>query len=225
MPTTNNNRQNVGTANDRRSDDEPMIVATKALNNKESEDQGDEATYLGLLSRNRPFRLYMLSYVITHTGEYLTYISSIALTEELLKLSGTTSRTTISSLVVVRLLPNVLLSPFGGLLADGRDRRTSMIILDLLGAISPLLFLLALHFQSIPVIFIVTFIQQCIAGLYEPCRSAIISLLVTEENHLKKATTLAGLAWSIFTAVGSSLGGFVLTWLGFKACFFFPAVT
>ena len=211
MPATNKSNDD---ANNQRND-EKLSSATGALNNKKD----DEATYFKLLCRNRPFRLYITSYVITHTGEFLTYIASIALTEELLSTAGTTSRTTISILVVVRLLPNVLLSVLGGILADGRDRRESMILLDILGAISPLLFLVAMHFQSIPLIFAVTFIQQCIAGLYEPCRSAIIPLLVPEEDYLKKATTLAGLAWSIFTAVGSSLGGFVLTWFGFKACF------
>ena len=179
----------------------------------------EEATFLGLLQSNRCFRLYMLSYVITHMGEWLTYIASIALAEELLDQQGITSRTTISVLVVVRLLPNVLLSPFGGILADGRDRRESMILLDVLGAITPLLFLVAMSFQSIPIIYLVTFLQQCISGLYEPCRSSIIPQMVPEENYLKKATTLAGLAWSIFAAVGSSLGGMVLTWFGFKACF------
>jgi dTMP kinase len=104
-------------------------------------------------------------------GEWFTYIASIALAEKILGSRGASSRTTISILVVVRLVPNVLLSPIGGILADGRDRRHSMIFLDVIGALSPLLFFVAMHYESIGVIYLVTFLQQCISGLYEPCRS------------------------------------------------------
>lgn len=145
----NGNNKQYGSLADERTKKEAVLT----------EDE-DEATFLKLLQRNREFRLYILSYVTTHMGEWLTYIASIALAEELLTQQGISSRTTISILVVVRLLPNVLLSPFGGILADGRDRRESMIFLDVVGAISPLLFLLAMHFQSIPLIYLVTFLQQ-----------------------------------------------------------------
>ena len=200
-------------------------VSTVEGDDGENSYEEDEASFLGLMKNYRCFRLYLLSYIITHCGEWFTYIASITLAEKLLGAAGTTSRTTISILVVVRLLPNVLLAPFGGILADGRDRRESMIFLDIIGAISPLLFFFAMYFESIGVIYLVTFIQQCISGLYEPCRSAIIPLLVPEEEYLKKATTLAGLCWSLFAAVGSSLGGLVLTLFGFKACFILDSLT
>jgi MFS family permease len=194
-------------------------VKAKATNDAMEE----EATYWNLLKKNRPFRLYLASYCITHSGEWLTYIASISLAEEFLNDAAASSRTTISILVVVRLLPNVLLSPFGGILADGRDRRESMIILDILGSFCPLLFLVAMHFRSIPIIYFVTFVQQCVTGLYEPCVSSILPMMVADmprsDDYLKKATTLAGLSWSLFMAVGSSLGGLVLTMFGFRACF------
>ena len=200
------------------------------------------ATYYNLLKFHRQFRLYILSYIITHIGEWFSYIASIALVEELLgqrssvddgiqnengpqSQSQSSSRTTISILVVVRLLPNVLLSPLGGLLADAGDRRHSMIALDVLGAITPLLFFLAMQFQSIHIIYVVTFLQQCIAGMYEPCRSSMIPMMITDQEYLKKATTLSGLCWSVFAAVGSTLGGFALTALGFQACFLLDSCT
>lgn len=192
----------------------------KPKNNHES-----DATYMKLLLRNRNFRLYLISFTVTHVGEWFTYIASIALAEELLGSAATASRTTISILVVVRLLPNVLLSPFGGILADGRDRRESIIFLDVIGAITPLLFFFAMYFESICLIYVVTFLQQCIAGLYQPCRMALIPLLVPEEAYMKKATTMAELSWSVFAAVGSSLGGLVLTAFGFRTCFILDSLT
>ncbi|CAB9505976.1 Pfam:DUF894 [Seminavis robusta] len=189
----------------------------------------EEATYWNLMKKNRAFRLYICSFIITHMGEWLTYIASIALAEEFLTDTGTTSRTTISILVVVRLLPNVFLSPFGGILADGADRRKTMILLDILGSICPLFFLVAMYYRSILIIYLVTILQQTISGLYEPCVSAILPLMVADmpqsDNYLKKATTIQGLSWSLFAAVGSALGGVVLTYLGFRACFFLDSCT
>jgi len=44
-------------------------------------------------------------------------------------------------------------------------------------------------------------------------------LLVPSEEELKKATTMAGLAWSVMAAFGSATGGFLVTLLGLRACY------
>jgi hypothetical protein len=65
-------------------------------------------------------------------GEWLTNIASIKLID---KLHGDNmSRTAISLLVTIRLMPSVLFSPAGGASTDSRDRRESMITLELVGA-------------------------------------------------------------------------------------------
>lgn len=91
--------------------------------NAPGQDNEDNATYWGLLSTNREYRLLLSSYLITHCGEWLTYIASIDFIESQMQKSSTASRTAISILVAARLLPNVLLSLFGGTLADSCDRR------------------------------------------------------------------------------------------------------
>ena len=181
--------------------------------------QEPDSTYLGLLTTNREFRLLFTSYLITHMGEWLTYIATIDLIEGHLGSSSTTSRTVISWLVVVRLAPNVLLSCFGGILADSADRRKSMILLDLCGAICGLFFVVAYLMQSIPLIYFMTFVQQCIAGLYQPCNTSIIPLMVRNDEALKKATTLSGLAWSAMAAIGSAAGGYIVSAFGIQNCF------
>jgi len=216
-----------GTKPKRRSvDTTKQNLSSKKIQNKEAVDEDDvleeeETTYIQLLRKNRPFRLFMTSYIANHIGEWLTYIASISAIEEIQLVQGrrTTSRTAISALIIIRLTPNVILSPFGGIIADGLDRRKIMISLDLLGALVALLFILAVERQSISLIYLATFLQECFAGLYEPSRSAIIPLLVPSEEELKKATTMAGLAWSVMAAFGSATGGFLVTLLGLRACY------
>lgn len=183
-------------------------------------EDGDEVTYGVLYRRNRPFRLFLQSYIANHLGEWLTYLASISAIEQIQAAKGEQStQLAISLLIVIRLTPNVLLCPFGGVLADGWDRRKSMIILDLIGALVSLLFVLAFNCRSIPLIYLSTFLQECVAGLYEPSRSAIIPLLAEDEEELKKATTMAGMAYSVMAAVGSAAGGLLVSLLGIRGCY------
>ena len=206
----------------------------------------DILDYLHLLRTNRAFRLFLCSYVFGHMGEWFTYIASISLMERMLNsptgldvvlqgdddvtaamaAAATTggggggdndhSRTGIGVLVMIRLLPTVLLSPFGGVLADSRDRRKSMIVLDLIGACTPILFILATFLETsssidniwgVGMIYLATICQECVCALYEPCRTSIVPLLVTgNDNDLKKATTLTGVAWSAVAALAVTMG-------------------
>ncbi len=103
--------------------------------------------------------------------------------EQILGVKKARSRRYVSCLVVCRLLPNFVLIPFGGVLADARDRRHSMIMLDAIGAIAPLFYLAASYFRSIELIYMVTLLQASIAALYEPCRTSIIPLMVTGKKN------------------------------------------
>ena len=206
----------------------------------------DILDYWHLLQSNRAFRLFLCSYVFGHMGEWFTYIASISLMERMLNsptgLASMTgdddsndssseehSRTSIGILVMIRLLPTVLLSPFGGVLADSRDRRKSMIVLDLMGACTPVLFILATFMETstsidniygVAMIYLATVCQECVCALYEPCRTSIVPLLVTgNDGDLKKATTLTGVAWSAVAAFGSAAGGFATSYFGARVCF------
>lgn len=181
----------------------------------------EQLTYFRFLQNNGKFRLYLASYITNHMGEWMTYLASIAAIEEIqiARGSAVTSQLAISLLIVIRLSPTVLLSPFGGALADRYDRRKSMIFLDILGAIVAMLFVISVKYQSIGMLYVATWIQACVGGIYEPSRSAIIPLLVQNEEELQKATTLSGISWSFIAAFGSATGGFLVTWLGMRGCF------
>ena len=218
-----------------------------------------EVTYWSLVRDNRPYRLYLASYITNYFGKFqvgqilkvdlilnlnlcpilrfrkgvwLTYLSSLTaihyihasqqddLSEE------KNVNTAISYLVVVRLMTNFFFSPLGGVLADAFCRRKVMILLDLLGAISSFVFILAIAFKSIYMIYFATFLQQVFSGLYDPSRSALLPLLTkNDEAQMQKATILSGMAWSAVAALGSSLGGFIVSIIGLQACFVVDSLT
>lgn len=184
-------------------------------------------SYCELIRSNRRLRLFMSSYIANHIGEWLTYIASLSTIESIQLSQGMeiTSGGAISRLIILRLVPNVLFSPFGGILADGRDRRKVMISLDLIGAATVCIFLASVEMRSIGLIYAATFLQECVSGLYEPSRSAIMPMLVSDEEDMKRATTLSGLAWSSVAAFGAAFGGLLVRWFGVKTCFVIDCVT
>jgi membrane protein YqaA with SNARE-associated domain len=219
--TTSEKTTNAGGGTARRKSDAVNRVLEASKEEDDDNDDDDEVTYTQLLKRNRPFRLFMCSYIANSMGEWLTYLASISAIEKIQLDSGIqeTSSTAISALIIVRLTPTILLIPFGGVLADGRDRRETMIILDIIGAVVAWLFILALELQSIPMILLASFLQSCVAGLYEPSRSAIVPLLVPEDEGLKQATTLSGVAYALVATFGSASGGLFVSLFGIRTCY------
>ena len=134
----------------------------------------------------------MLSYLITHIGEWMTYIASISAIEKIHASNSNVSRLSISFLAILRLLPNAVFASVGGVLADSYDRRTILFVLDLIGAAIALVYILSYYCESIYGLYFSTFLQMTVAAIYVPSRSAIVPMLVAGEE-LKKANTIIGL--------------------------------
>ena len=190
-----------------------------------------------------------MSFLTNRFGEWLTYIASISAIASIEysnyshsqnhsssssssinddnDTTETTSGIVIGQLLLLRLVPNILLTPFGGVLADDHDRRIVMIVLDLVGAVVALAFMLAVYLESIPLIYVATFVQECATGLYSPSRAAITPLLVSkdQDDDLKKATTMIGMSWSAMAAFGSAAGGILVSSWGSYTCFLIDSLT
>ena len=199
-----------------------MVDTIGSDNNRRSD---NHVTYWSLIRDNEGFRYYLMSYLVTHAGEWFTYVATISCIEHIHNSNDTISRTSISILVSLRLLPSGLFSSIGGVLADTYDRKQIMFMLDLIGSLVALLFLLAYHMKSITALYIATTLQMTVAAIYEPSRCAIVSMLVDDEESLKKSITISELAWSVMTSVGSSLGGIATARLGIPACFFIDSIS
>ena len=137
-----------------------------------------------------------------------------------LKTISPDSQTALATLFILRLLPSVFASTLGGVIADIFDRRHGMIFLDISGAFVVMLYVPVVAYgKSLPMLYTVVFLQALIAALYEPVRQAILPMIVPEQDYLKKATTLTGIAWSTIAAIGSLSGGIIVSCMGPYVCF------
>ena len=165
------------------------------------------------------------SFHLSPKNRWFTYVASLSAIEQIHASHNTTSRTSISILVSLRLLPSTSFTSVGGVLADSYDRRTILWILHLLGSLVALLFLLAYYLKSIAAFYVATALQMTVAAIYKPNRSALVPMLVVDEESLKKAVTISGLAWSVMTAFGSSMRGFAAEYFGISSCFCIDSVS
>jgi MFS family permease len=203
---------------------------------EESEYDKKAVTYIELLLYNTNYRYYWLSYVANHMGEWMTYLASLSMIQQHQATATATfnnssssnnnNNTLISVLILVKLLPNVLFMPLGGVLADKYDRRQVQIILDVASSVLVFVYILAVLQDSIPILYVANFIQESLSGLYVPSNSAMIPLLANRsQQELQKATTLSGLTWSLMAAVGSSTGGLFVALFGIVGCFVIDSLT
>ena len=194
-------------------------------NDEQSSKANTSVTYWSLLSENSNFRWFLLSNLVTRAGEWLSYVASIATIEQIHSSNGSLSRTSISILVIIRLLPSSLLAPIGGSLADSYDRRKIMFILDGLGAAVAWLYVLSYYLDSLAALYLATLLQMTVAALYDPSHSAIVPMIVQEEQSLEKAMILVSTSYELMQAVGSSVGGLLTGVVGIQYCFMIDSLS
>ena len=191
------------------SDDE---VRKEQDQNEEKEE--NDSGYVTLLRTNRNYRLYLLSHFCRHFGDWFVYVSNIIAVGVILPYKSTA----LSILIAAKLVPNILFPTLGGAIADSFDRRQAMICLDFLGAMVTLGHIAAIQYNSILILYAVTFSRASISAMYEPVTRAIVPLMVPMQ-HLKKAAVLNASAWSTMIMVGALVAGNSIPIFGLKFCY------
>jgi len=177
------------------------------------------AGYIELLRGNRSFRQVWLGQVVSQMGDWF---DTIALLTILLKLTG--SGRAVGLLLVARFLPSFLLGSLSGVVADRFNRRSIMIISDLLRAVVVLGFLFVRRADQLWIIYFLTVMQLALSTFFEPAKTAIIPSIVSD-RELVAANALSSVTWSAMLTIGAAIGGVVTGWLGTDVAFILDAVT
>ena len=118
-------------------------------------------------------------------------------------------------------LPQGLLSPFGGVIADKHNRKTVMIVADLsVGIVSLGLGIVILFGQvSFPLLMILVIVRSIGQAFHGPAMMAAMPLLVPEK-HLLRINTLDQLLMSVASIGAPAFGIFLYTTIGFHSVMF-----
>ena len=175
--------------------------------------------YLTLVRSNQNFRFLWTGQVVSLLGDWFNLIASAALISHL-----THSGLAIGSLFVVRMLAPFLVSPLAGVLADRYNRKTLLIIADILRGIIVLGFLTVRTPQQAWLLYVITAIQLAFSGIFFPARNAIIPNIVSR-SELGAANAISTTTWSVMLSFGAAIGGLVAGQWGIYPAFVVDSIS
>ncbi len=148
----------------------------------------------------KPFRRLWISLSLSSLGDWLGFLATTALAYEL-NHSYSAKEYAVAGVLFVRLLPALLIGPIAGAWADRFNRRTTMVVTDIIR------FLL---FLSIPLephlwwLLVASFLIECASLFWIPAKEASIPNLVPR-NQLESANQLNLVTTYGFGAVAAAL--------------------
>jgi MFS family permease len=183
------------------------------------DDSARPAGYLELIRENRNFRQLWYGQITSLFGDWFNLIASAALVAQL-----TGSGMAIGGLFVVRMLAPFLVSPLAGVAADRYNRKTLLILTDLIRAIIVLGFLFVRTEEQVWVLYALTALQLALTGVFFPTRNAILPDVVSR-NELGAANAITSATWSVMLAMGAAMGGLVAGGWGIYPAFVIDSLT
>lgn len=159
---------------------------------------------------NRNFTLMIIGQIISLFGNAILRFSL-----SLYVLDTTGSATAFGSILALSLIPTILVSPIGGMIADRISRRHIMLTLDFLTSFLIIGFSFLIDTNtSVVVIGIVMILLSLIQSFYQPSVQSSIPLLASDEN-LMKANGIVVQVNALANLLGPILGSILYTMISF----------
>lgn len=178
-------------------------------------------------------KLFSKDFTMVVIGQIISLFGNAALrfALPLYLLNQTGSSALYGTVTACAIIPAVLLSPVGGMVADRVNKRNVMVMLDFFTAALILGFCLLMDGVNLVVLLTVTLMALYgIAGAYQPSVQAAIPALVGAERRME-ANSIVNMISSFASLLGPVLGGIVYSAYGLKAvlvvcivCFVISAV-
>jgi dTMP kinase len=137
----------------------------------------------------KPFRNLWIALSLSSLGDWLSLLALVALAPAVTHGSTLAKTSSISGVFVVSLLPALLLGPIAGALADRLDRRTTMIVGDV---IRGLLFASIPLFPNLTWIYVAKFLAGIASQFWNPAAAATVPNLVPKDK-LERANQVSQL--------------------------------
>lgn len=170
---------------------------------------------------NKNIRNLILSNTVTRFGDS---IETIAFSWVVYQLTGSLS---IMGLVfALNFIPNILFAPFAGVYADRHNRKSIVILSDLLRGLNATLiaFFLFQHTATVWMIVFSSFINSTLESFASPARRALFADLIPRDQFLKVASVSSSLSSSA-ELLGLGTAGIIVAFGGNGMAFLVDAFT
>ena len=171
------------------------------------------------LRESPSFRLLWIGQFISLSGSQLRLV---ALPYQIFVLTG--SSFAVGLIGVFQAVPLLVLSLFGGVIADAVDRRRLLLITQVgLAAVSLALALATqLGSASVPLLYVLTAAGACFSALDNPTRASLAPTLV-DRRLIRAAMALNQTIFQFALVFGSALAGFIIARLGLAGAYWLDA--
>ncbi|MEH6943227.1 MFS transporter [Bacillus sp. JJ722] len=159
----------------------------------------------------KDFTLLIIGQIISLFGNSILRFS---LSLYILDVTG--SATAFGSILALSMIPTILLSPIGGVLADRVNRRNIMVCLDVITSLVCIVFLTQIgSSQIVFLVAAVMMILSIIQSMYQPSVQASVPVLV-DSNHLLQANGVVIQVNALANFLGPILGGMLYGFFDLK---------
>ncbi len=150
------------------------------------------------------FRSLWLAGLISDAGDWMLFVAL-----PILVYTETGSALGTSLAFLIELAPGIVLAPWAGAIADGRDRRRTLLVLTLLQAVALLPLVCFGSHPPLPVLYGVILAEASLSALFDPTKNALLPTLLAP-GELISANALIAFNASAGRLVGGPLGGLLL---------------
>jgi MFS family permease len=167
------------------------------------------------LRESRSFRLLWIGQLISLSGSQLRLV---ALPYQIFLLTG--SSFAVGLIGVFQAVPLLVLSLFGGVIADAVDRRRLLLItqVGLAGVSLALAVVPGAGAASVPLLYVLTAVGACFSALDNPTRASLAPTLV-ERRLIRAAMALNQTVFQVALVFGSALAGIVIARVGLAGAY------
>jgi MFS family permease len=167
------------------------------------------------LRESRSFRLLWIGQLISLSGSQLRLV---ALPYQIFLLTG--SSFAVGLIGVFQAVPLLVLSLFGGVIADAVDRRRLLLMtqVGLAGVSLALAVVTGAGAASVPLLYVLTAVGACFSALDNPTRASLAPTLV-ERRLIRAAMALNQTVFQVALVFGSALAGIVIARVGLAGAY------
>jgi MFS family permease len=159
---------------------------------------------LSLLRRHRHFRSLWLADFISGIGDWFSLVAVCTLGSAAARDEG--SALVLATVLASHMLPQAVLAPLAGWLADRLDRQRVLLSANLIQGALTMAMVVAAAVHSFAAVQVLLLVRSSVSALREPAAGAALPRLVPS-GELATANALGAATWSVTFVVGMALGG------------------
>lgn len=192
---------------------EPQVEQVRPILSKNAPHRTGETTFVAM--RHRNYQLYFGGQLISNIGTWMQIIAQAWVVYQLGH-----SELTLGLVAFASAIPNLVISPWGGVVVDRMSRRR-LLIMTQLGAMVLAFILAGLTFAGVVRewhVIILAALQGLVTAFDAPGRQAIIPDLVGKSD-MANAIAMNSMMFNSARVIGPAIGGLMLASVGAAWCF------